>query len=164
MEIVEYQPQYRQAYIDFNKAWIEKWFVLEPADVEILENVETHIANGGMAFFAISDGEPISTGLIEHKVGSNDPGLWEFNKFASDPNKQGHGAGSAIIGRCIEYAKEHGAQRIMLVSNTRLKAAQHLYRKFGFREVPMTDTTFERCNIQYIYEIAGAQEATSAAK
>lgn len=156
MEIVEYKPEYRQAYIDFNKAWIEKWFALEPADVEILENVEQHIAAGGMVFFALEDGEPVSTGLIEHKVGSDDPGLWEFNKFASNPLKQGRGAGSAIIKRCQQYAKEHGATRIMLVSNTALEAAQHLYEKFGFLEVPMTDTTFERCNIERVYTVPQA--------
>lgn len=149
MKIVPYSAQYRQAYVDFNTAWIKKWFVLEPADVEVLEHVEDHIAAGGMVFFALDQGVPVCTALIEPMVGSDDPGEWELNKLAANPDVQGTGAGSAVVQTCIDYAREHGATRITLVSNTALEPAQHLYRKFGFVQVPMRDATFERANIQY---------------
>lgn len=36
----------------------------------------------------------------------------------------------------------------MIVTNTVLAAAVHLYRKHGFREVPITNPEYERVNIQ----------------
>ena len=35
METVFYDKKYRQAFIDLNLAWIEKYFVVEPQDVAI---------------------------------------------------------------------------------------------------------------------------------
>jgi len=37
--------------------------------------------------------------------------------------------------------------RIFLEGNTRLAPSIHLYRKLGFREIPLDGHTYERCDI-----------------
>lgn len=48
----------------------------------------------------------------------------------------------------MDYAKEHGANKLMIVSNSILSAAMHLYSKAGFKEVPIDNIEYERVNIQ----------------
>lgn len=61
---------------------------------------------------------------------------------------RGKGAGAAVLKACIDYAKNHGAEKLMIVSNRILSAAMHLYAKFGFCEVPIDNMEYERVNIQ----------------
>lgn len=77
---------------------------------------------------------------------SND--VWEICKLATDEQYMGKGAGSAVLEACMEYAKKHGAKKLMIVTNTILSTAMHLYTKFGFTEVPIDNTEYERTNIQ----------------
>jgi len=53
-----------------------------------------------------------------------------------------------MIAYSLERAKELGAHKIILYSNTALKSAIHLYRKFGFKEVPLGDVEYKRANIK----------------
>lgn len=61
------------------------------------------------------------------------------------------GAGSACLKACIDYAKEMQLQKIVIVSNRKCKQAVHLYRKFGFTEVPVDKEKFpyERADIAF---------------
>lgn len=49
----------------------------------------------------------------------------------------------------MDYAKGHGAKKLMFVSNTILSTAMHLYDKAGFKEVPIDNMEYERVNIQF---------------
>jgi len=44
-------------------------------------------------------------------------------------------------------------KKIVLYSNTSLQPALHLYRKFGFKEVPMEHSEYKRSNIMMEKEI-----------
>lgn len=48
----------------------------------------------------------------------------------------------------MEYAASRGAKKLLIVSNTKLSAAMHLYQKAGFREVPIDHMEYDRVNIQ----------------
>ena len=48
----------------------------------------------------------------------------------------------------MNYAKDHGARKLLIVSNKILSAAMHLYAKAGFKEVPIDYMEYERVNIQ----------------
>lgn len=87
METVFYDKKYRQAFIDLNLAWIEKYFVVEPQDVAILEGVDKAVADGAGVFFALEDGVPISTCMDLPKGG----GVWEICKLAADEAHRGKG-------------------------------------------------------------------------
>ena len=43
VEIVPFEPKFRQKFYDINAAWIEKHFVMEPPDRRALENPEEEI-------------------------------------------------------------------------------------------------------------------------
>lgn len=74
--------------------------------------------------------------------------IWEICKLAANEHYMGKGAGSAVLKECMDYAKEHGANKLLIVSNSILSAAMHLYSKAGFKEVPIDNMEYERVNIQ----------------
>ncbi len=47
---------------------------------------------------------------------------------------QGRGIGGRLMQAIIDRARELGAAELYLQTNSKLKAANHLYRKFGFRK------------------------------
>ena len=71
----------------------------------------------------------------------------ELAKMAVDPEAQGKGIGRKLGAALLDYAKSHGVKRIFLEGNTRLEASIALYRKLGFREIPLEGNAYERCDI-----------------
>ena len=67
----------------------------------------------------------------------------------------GKGAGNAVFRACMKYAVAHGAKKLTLISNRRLKPALHIYEKNGFREVPLNKAYwgFDRADIEFEYVI-----------
>ncbi|MDR1535722.1 MAG: GNAT family N-acetyltransferase [Planctomycetota bacterium] len=155
MEIVEYQEKYKQYFIALNRAWVEKYFRIEPADVYTMNNVEKYLEKGGMIFFAVEGGKAIATCLI-FPIGND---VWELSKLAADESRHGCGAGSAVFKACLDYAVGHAAKKITLESNQLLKPALHVYEKFGFRRVPLDpDSKYARADIRFEYAVPGMNE------
>ena len=58
-------------------------------------------------------------------------------------------SGDKLMEACILYARTQGRRSIILESNTKQVAAIRLYRKFGFKEIPLDPNSyFERANIR----------------
>ena len=149
MDIVGYDKKYKQAFIDLNMAWLKRYFTPEEGDIAMLYGIDEIIKSGGMAFFALQGETAVSTCLImPYKNGSR-----EICKFATDERFQGMGIGSAVLQRAIDYAKEKSAKKLVILSNTILSSAMHLYKKFGFKQVPITDMQYGRVNIQLEKEL-----------
>jgi ribosomal protein S18 acetylase RimI-like enzyme len=49
---------------------------------------------------------------------------------------------------CLAMAKEKNISKLILYSNTSLGPAIHLYRKYGFVEVPLSHQHYQRANIK----------------
>jgi len=148
VEIVPYEEKYEQAFIDLNTAWVEKYFVMEQEDRDILYHVTDFLKSGAMIFFAVEDDEVLATCMTVH-FGNN---VWELCKMAAREDRQGSGAGSAVFQACMEYAICHGAEKITLISNHILKPALHIYDKFGFQQVPLCRVgEYQRADVQYEY-------------
>lgn len=75
-------------------------------------------------------------------------------KFAARGMYTGTDAGSACLRACIEYAKKPGLPKIIIVSNRRCTHAVHLYRKFGFLEVPVDRQRFPFARADIAFEMA----------
>lgn len=144
MNIVSYQEKYKKDFIMLNLAWIKKYFKVEAQDVKMLNDVEDFLARGAAVYFAVEQDQIIATCMVAPINGQ----VWEICKLATDPEHMGKGAGSAVLRACINYATAHNAKKLMIVTNTILSAAMHLYTKFGFREVPIDNMEYERVNIQ----------------
>lgn len=147
MKVVAYEPKYKKDFIEMNKEWIEKMFQLEEEDVREMENVESYIRKGGQIFFSLADEEVMACCMIAPR----EDGDWEIMKFAAKGMYTGTGAGSACLKACIDYAKELQLKRIILVTNRKCEQAIHLYRKFGFQEIPVDKEKFpfERADIAF---------------
>lgn len=142
MKIVKYEKKYEKTFKELSLNWIEKYFSVEPEDLRTINNVETLIDNGAMVLFIVENDVVLSTCMI--RPIEND--VWEIGKLATNANYLGNGAGSKVFEACIHYAKKHGAKKIVLFSHTSLQPAIHIYEKFNFREVPVTNTEYARCN------------------
>jgi ribosomal protein S18 acetylase RimI-like enzyme len=51
----------------------------------------------------------------------------------------------------MDWALEHGAARLFLISNSKLKPALHIYEKYGFHEVKLDDYEYVRGDIAFEY-------------
>lgn len=152
MEIVTYQKKYEQDFIDLNTAWVERFFVMEEEDREILYHAEDYMEKGGMIFFAIEDDKVLATCMV-YPLSAN---VWEICKLAAVGQHTGKGAGSAVFKACMDYAVEHGAEKITLISNHILKQALHIYDKFGFQRVELNrGNEYQRADVQCEYIVPG---------
>ncbi len=144
LEIVDYQPEHQPWFEKFNRHWIEKYFWMEPIDVEVLQHPESHILNeGGSILMATWQKELAGTVALKFV----ETGVYEFTKMAVAERFQGKKIGRALAEAAIERAKKAGAQRIILYSNTKLPTAIVLYRKLGFQEVAL-DGPYQRSDIK----------------
>ena len=144
-EIVPYSPKYKKAYKKLNEEWITEHWELEASDREALDNPKKHILNpGGYIAIAVHENEAIGTcALINMGDGS-----YELAKMAVDGKMKGKGVGHQLGWHIVEKAREFGAKRIFLESNTTLVPAVNLYRKLGFKRITGPSSPYDRCNIQ----------------
>ena len=61
---------------------------------------------------------------------------------------QGKKIGNLLMGYCIDFAKKLDAAKLVLYSNRKLLPALHLYKKFGFIEVPLENSEYKRSDIK----------------
>ena len=147
VKIVNYQPEYQQAFKKLNEEWITKWFKMEAADHKALDNPEGYILDkGGHILVALYDGEPAGVCAL---IKMNDPAYdFELAKMAVAAGMRGKNIGWLLGNAVIEKAGSLGARKIYLESNTILTPAINLYHKLGFKKIAGHATPYERCNIQ----------------
>lgn len=145
VEIISYQPEYAKYFERYNREWIEENYVLEELDIYLLKHPEESILkDGGKIFFAKHKGKIIGTVAMKKK---NDE-EYELSKMAVNSKIRGIGAGKMLCKAVIEKAKELGAKKVFLYSNTIQSVAIKLYRKLGFIEIPVEAGVYERANIK----------------
>ena len=148
VEIVEYLPQYKKAFYELNRKWIELYWELESHDIEVLENPEKHILEkGGHIFVALYNGFPVGVcALCPMPEGS----VYDFElaKLAVSDSIKRKGIGRRLCDAVINKARELGGEKLFLESNTRLKPAIALYRRLGFKELPEYHPAYARGDIQ----------------
>lgn len=65
-----------------------------------------------------------------------EPGVGEIKRMWIRPAHQGKGLGRPLMDACLAEARALGCRRLRLDSERRLAAAVHLYRAYGFKEIP----------------------------
>lgn len=144
--IVAFAPGHAAAFRDLNRAWIARYFTLEPHDHEMLDAPEAYIlAQGGHILMAELNGEPVGTVALLKEAADR----YELAKMAVADSVQGLGIGRALGEAAVAQARALGATRLVLESNRRLLPALALYRSLGFEEVPVPpDTPYARADIR----------------
>ncbi|WP_437918730.1 bifunctional helix-turn-helix transcriptional regulator/GNAT family N-acetyltransferase [Sphingobacterium sp. LRF_L2] len=147
VEIVDYEPKYQSTFKSLNEEWISSYFEMEEADYKALDHPEEYILNkGGQILVALYQGEPLGVcALIKMQDKNYD---FEMAKMAVSPKAQGKNIGFLLGNAIVNKAKELGASKIYLESNTVLKPAINLYYKLGFQKIVGHTTPYKRCNIQ----------------
>lgn len=143
--IVPYTEQYHDAFRQLNQEWITTYFVMEEADYKALDHPDEKILQpGGAIMMALYQGEPVGTcALIKM-----DDTSYEMAKMAVSPKAQGKHVGWLLGQAVLDKARELGAKRVYLESNTMLKPAINLYHKLGFQRIVGAVSPYQRANIQ----------------
>lgn len=149
--VVAYEPRHRDRFRALNLAWITEHFRVEDADRRALDDPEGYIlGHGGEILVAEAPGGAV------HGVCAllrNPDGSFELAKMAVDPVARGRHIGRALGEAAIARARELGAPRVELLSNTKLAPAIALYRALGFVEVPLPANDYERANIKMVLDL-----------
>ena len=143
--IIPYSTELKEHIKRLNYEWLQKYFYVEAGDIEQLSDPELHIiGKGGFVYFAQYNNEIVGTSSLM-KTGN---GEYELAKMAVTEKYKGLGIGKLLLEHCIQEAKNLNAVKLSLFSNTKLTAAIHLYKKYGFIEVPLpSDIHYERADI-----------------
>jgi len=147
VQIVDYEPKYQNAFSALNSEWISNYFEMEEADHKALEHPQSYILDkGGKIFIALYRGVPLGACAL---IKMDDPIYdYELAKMAVSPKAQGKNMGWLLAQAVINAAKELGATKLYLESNTVLKPAINLYHKLGFQKIVGRPTPYQRANIQ----------------
>ena len=145
VEIIDYSTEFHEDFKRLNYEWIEKYFKLEENDHQSLNNpYEKILKPGGHIFMARYKGEIVGTCAL---IKINDD-TYELAKMAVKESARGKNIGW-LLGKAItNKARELGAKKVFLESNTQLEPAINLYHKLGFQKVVGQPSPYERCNIQ----------------
>jgi ribosomal protein S18 acetylase RimI-like enzyme len=145
IEIVNYSEDLREYIKLLNYEWLEKYFKVEEGDVKSLSNPKEEIIDkGGFIFYAKLNDEVVGTVSLLNK----DERTFELSKMAVSDKAKGIGIGTLLLEHSLKFASEQKTKRLILYSNTRLEAAIHMYRKYGFYEIELESGIYERADIK----------------
>ena len=145
VQIIPYQPEHKVYFEKLNKEWLEEYFVVEPIDKWVLENPEEAILEtGGLILFASTSERIIGTVALK-RAGAD---AFELTKMAVEKQLRGHGVGKELCKAAIHAAGALGASRLILYSQTSLGTAINIYRKMGFKEIPLEPGKYARADIK----------------
>jgi len=147
MDIIDFTAEHAAAFKQLNLAWITEHWTVEAADLKALDSpFESIIDVGGAILIGESDSAVVGTvALIPLTAGT-----LELAKMTVSKTVRGTGLGLALGLAALARAKEMGARKVYLESNTILKPAISLYEKLGFQKLPddARASPYERCNIR----------------
>lgn len=150
ISIIDYAPEHQPCFEQFNRNWIEKFFWLEDIDRFVLQNPQEAILDkGGCILMASFEGKIAGTVALK-KI--NDQ-VYEFTKMAVDDAYRRRGIAEALSYAALDKARKLGAVKVILYSQTGLVPAITLYKKLGFREVPLEKGIYARSDIKMEFDL-----------
>ncbi len=145
VRIIDYEPRHQQAWESLNIAWISRDFEVEDIDRETLGKPEHYfLKDGGAVLLAEKAGEIIGTVALQ-PFGK---GAFELAKMTVAEQARGLKIGERLCAAALDRARQLGAKKVFLYSNTKAYQALNLYFKLGFRVVGLDSQEFKRANIQ----------------
>ena len=144
--IESFKSEYTSDFYALNKEWIEESWHLEESDINDLSNPQKYIIDkGGEVFFAIKNDTVIATAAMVF-VNSR---VFELAKMTVSQECRGLGVANQLMDKCIDFANENNADKIVLITNSTLVIARNLYDKYGFKEIVLdSDKYGDRGNVK----------------
>ena len=87
---------------------------------------------GVLLLVADAAGEVVGTAAVRLL----EPGLGELKRMWLRPSRQGRGLGRRLMDACLDEARRLGCRALRLDTQAKMEAAVHLYRAYGFSEIP----------------------------
>ncbi|HWJ91233.1 MAG TPA: GNAT family N-acetyltransferase [Flavisolibacter sp.] len=143
--ILEYRPEHQPFFEKFNRDWIEKYFWLEELDKFVLQHPQQAILDQGGSILMAEWKDFVAGTVALKKV---DDSVFEFTKMAVDERFRRKGIAEALSYAAFEKAKQLGASKVILYSQTGLVPAITMYKKLGFVEVPLEKGIYARSDIK----------------
>lgn len=147
IEIINLDPQndaQKLAFKQINYEWINRYFKVEKGDLDSLENPEKYfLKTGGAILLACRGEEYLGTSAL--KPMSND--AYELCKMGVSEYARGLGIGLLIGEAAIIKARELGAKRVYLETNSSLTPALTLYAKLGFTRIENFTSPYIRADV-----------------
>ncbi|UJH92254.1 GNAT family N-acetyltransferase [Antarcticibacterium sp. 1MA-6-2] len=134
MEIIDFDPKHAEDFKELNLAWLNKFFWVEPHDEEVLGKPQKYILDPGGNIFFVKEGDRIIGTVALMKL---EDGVFELTKMAITPDSQGKKIGQKLMEHTLGYAKAQGWKKLIIYSSRKLVNALHIYRKYGFIEIPI---------------------------
>jgi len=137
MNIVSWQPEYSEAFKNMNLQWLEEFFWVEPHDEDVLGDPEKHIIQPGGMIFYVQDVTNDLIGCVALMKMEKD--IFELTKMAVKPEHRGKKIGHKLMEYSINFGKQENWKKLIIYSNRKLENAIHLYKKYGFEEIPIEE-------------------------
>jgi GNAT superfamily N-acetyltransferase len=135
---------HKLAFKQINYDWIEKYFKVEKGDLDSLENPEKYfLTTGGAVLLACRGEEYLGTSALK-PMGDD---CYELCKMGVSEAARGLGIGYLIGEAAIQKARELGAKRVYLETNSSLTPAITLYAKLGFTHLENFTSPYERADV-----------------
>lgn len=152
MEIINFEKKYAEYFYALNIEWLKTYFYVEPFDEEVLSKPEHYIIDkGGFIFFAKHNDQIIGAVAL---MPTSDKKVYELTKMAVSPHHRGHKTGQKMVQYCIDFAKANDFTTVILYSNRVLENAIHIYKKYGFVEIPVEENSpYKRSDIKMILDL-----------
>ncbi|MDI1254090.1 GNAT family N-acetyltransferase [Thermomonas sp.] len=152
VRIASFDPRWREDFASLNIEWLQRWFVVEPHDREVLGNPEQYIlADGGHILFAVAaDGQALGTVALKH----DGDGVYELTKMAVTPDARGQGIGRLLMDAALALYRTLDGRELYLESSSPLTNAIAMYERSGFRHhpAPRAGSHYARADVHMIWE------------
>jgi len=141
LSIEPYESKYNQNFKDLNIDWITEYFIVEEKDKNLLNDSQsTIIDKGGYIFMGLWNKDPIGCFALIKKTENR----FELGKMAVNKTHQGLQIGQKMLSYAINFSKKKNWIALELYSSTKLDTAMHIYKKFGFTNIPLEE------NLEYL--------------
>ena len=146
VSIFPYRAELKSVFFELNAEWLEAYFLVEPYDLKVLQNPQEMILNlGGEIYFGAIGDEIVATFALTPQSTRS----IELNKMAVRKDKRGLGIGNQLMDYVLQRCQARDFNALELYSHTKLESALHLYRKYGFVEIPVPkNCVYDRANIR----------------
>jgi len=99
------------------------------------KNMFESYQNTHEVYYVVEENGEVLGGAGIKPLKSNNIEICEFNKMYFSPKVRGKGMGKALLDKCLQAAKQMGYKQCYIESDSRLKAAIHIYESFGFKHL-----------------------------
>ena len=145
-EIIPFVPELAPFFRDLNLEWLEAHFYVEPHDRELLNRAEEEIIHKGGHIFFFKEHQQILGTFALIKINDLE---FELGKMAVAKTARSKGIGQQMMRYCIDFSISRGWNKLVLYSNTSLENSIHIYKKYGFKEIPLDQNNpYARGNIK----------------